>query len=160
MPYAKTIGSFCGLAGAVPDAIVRGSGLVDKNYGNVLDVTGKHKSGVMTEVLKDKIIEDYAKMAHEMIQIEVVPDGRKWYGSVPVNPAAAKTNGVVLIGCEVGENGKDLPKLNEVGAEVYQKHGIQTMLATLDMTSAMIAYRLLKTALDNNNMTKNVRINL
>lgn len=160
MPYAKTIGSFCGLAGAVPDAIVRGTGLVDKQYGNVLDVTGKYKPGIMAEVLKDKVIEDYAKMAHELIQIEVVPDDRKWYGSVPVNPKAAKTNGVVLIGCEVGENGKDLPKLNAVGEEVHKKHGIQTMLATLDLTSAMIAYRLVKTALDNKLITGQTAIGI
>ncbi len=148
-PYAKTIGSFCGLAGAIPDAIVRGTGLVDPNFGSVLDVTGKSKPGVLTEVLNDKVIEEYTKMAHDFIQIEVVPEDRSWYGSVPVNPKAAKTNGVVLIGCEVGENGKDLPKLHEVGAVIQKKHGTQVLLSTLDHVSAMIAYRLLKTALDN-----------
>jgi len=148
-PYAKTIGSFCGLAGAIPDAIVRGSGLVDEKFGNVLDVTSKYRPDVVTETIKDKVIEDYAKAAHDLIQIEIVPEGRKWYGSVPVNPTAAKTNGVVLIGSEVGENGKDLLELHKVGADIYRKHGIKTLLATLDRVSALIAYRLLKTALDN-----------
>jgi putative methanogenesis marker protein 14 len=148
LPYAKTIGSICGLAGAIPDAIVRGSDLVDKKHGNVLDITSRIKPSVWTEVLKDRVIEDYAKKAHELIQIEVVPMGRKWYGSVPVNPAAAKNNGVVLIGCEVGENGKDLPLLNSIGAEIINKHGVKTMLATLDMVSAMVAERLIKTALE------------
>lgn len=148
LPYARTIGSFCGLAGAIPDAIVRGSSLVDSKYGNVLDITAKYKGNLLTEIIKDRVIEEYARKAHELVQIEVVPDGRKWYGSVPVNPAAARNNNVVLIGCEVGENGKDLPKLNEVGAEVYNKHGIKALIATLDMVSAMIAYRLLKVALD------------
>lgn len=147
-PYAKTIGNFCGLAGAVPDALVRGSGLVDKTYGNVLDITTKEGVDIVTEVLKDKVIHDIAKHAHEFIQIEVVPDDRKWYGSVPVNPKAAKNNGVVLIGCEIGENGKDLPKLQEVGAEV-SKYGKKALLASLDEVSAMIAERLLRTALEN-----------
>jgi putative methanogenesis marker protein 14 len=147
-PYAKTVGSFCGLAGAVSDAIVRGSPIVDPRYGNVLDVTAKIKPGMMTEVLKEKAIDRYAKWAHELVQIEVVPDGRKWYGSVPVNPAAAKNNGVMLVGCEVGENGKDLPKLREVGAEVYNKHGVKTMLAVLDEVSARIVERMIKCALD------------
>ena len=147
-PYAKTVGSFCGLAGAVSDAIVRGSPLVDPRYGNVLDVTAKVKPGMMTEMLKDKAVDQYAKWAHELVQIEVVPDGRKWYGSVPVNPAAAKNNGVMLVGCEVGENGKDLPKLHEVGAEVYNKHGVKTMLAVLDEVSARIVERMTACALE------------
>nr|WP_230743136.1 methanogenesis marker 14 protein [Methanocella sp. CWC-04] len=160
LPYSKTIGSFCGLAGAIPDAIVRGSDLVDKTHGNVLDITSKIKPGLLTEMLKDNVIEEYAKWAHELVQIEVVPDGRKWYGSVPVNPAAAKNNKVSLIGCEVGENGKDLPRLNEVGAEVCKKHGVKTMLATLDMVSAMIAQRLIKTALDEKLITSKTTIGI
>ena len=159
-PYARTVGSFCGLAGAVSDAIVRGCPLVDSRYGNVLDVTAKIKPGMLTEALKDKAIDQYAKWAHEMVQIEVVPDGRKWYGSVPVNPAAAKNNGVMLVGCEVGENGKDLPKLHEVGAEVYKKHGVKTMLATLDEVSARIAERMILCALEHKIITDKTAIGI
>jgi putative methanogenesis marker protein 14 len=148
-PYAKTIGNYCGLAGAVPDAIVRGSGLVDKNYGNVLDITKHERSGLFTEILNNKAIEEHAKWAHEMVQIEVVPDDRTWWGSVPVNPKAARNNGVILIGCEVGENGKDLTLLNAVGESLMKKYNVNTMLATLDLVSAMIAERLLKKALEN-----------
>ncbi len=158
LPYAKTVGSFCGLAGAVSDAIVRGSPIVDHKYGNVLDVTAKVKPGLLTEMLKDKVIDHYADWAHELVQIEVVPDGRKWYGSVPVNPAAAKNNGVMLVGCEVGENGKDLEKLHEVGAEVYQKHGVKTMLAVLDEVSARIAERLILCAIDHKIVTEKTAI--
>jgi len=39
-PFARTIGNFCGLAGAVPDAIVRGTGLVEGRTGTALDVFG------------------------------------------------------------------------------------------------------------------------
>jgi len=148
-PYSKTIGNYCGLAGAVPDAIVRGSGLVDNKYGNVLDITKHERPGLFTEILNSKAIEEHAKWAHEMIQIEVVPDDRTWWGSVPVNPKAARNNGVILIGCEVGENGKDLTKLNAVGESLMKMHGVDTMLATLDLVSAMIAERLLKKALEN-----------
>jgi hypothetical protein len=95
-----------------------------------------------------------------MIQIEVVPDERKWYGSVPVSPKAARNNGVVLIGCEVGENGKDLPKLNEVGASLIKKYNANTMLAALDLTSAMIAERLLKEARANNLITEKTTIGI
>lgn len=147
-PYSRTIGNFCGLAGAIPDAIARGSGLIDRKYGSVLDITAKEKPDIITEIVKDKVIEEYARQAHELIQIEVVPDERKWYGSVPVSPVGARNNNVILIGCEVGENGKDLPKLNDVGAAIVKNHGVKTLLATLDMVSAMVAQRLLKTALE------------
>ncbi len=148
-PYSKTIGNFCGLAGAIPDAIVRGTGLVDKDFGSVLDITKHERPGLITEIVNGRTIEEHAKWAHELIQIEVVPADRKWWGSVPVNPAAARNNGVTLIGCEVGENGRDLPKLNEVGASVIKKYGANTLLATLDLVSATIAERLLKRSLEN-----------
>jgi len=38
LPYAHTIGNILGLAGAIPDAIVRGTGLVDKQTGASLDI--------------------------------------------------------------------------------------------------------------------------
>ena len=38
LPYANTIGNFLGLAGAVPDAVVQGTGLVDKQTGATLDI--------------------------------------------------------------------------------------------------------------------------
>lgn len=148
-PYAKTIGNFCGLAGAIPDAIVRGSGLVDNKFGNVLDITKYERPGLFTEIINSKAIEEHARWAHEMVQIEVVPDDRTWWGSVPLNPRAARNNGVILIGCEVGENGKDLIKLNAVGESLMKKYNANTMLATLDLVSAMVAERLLKKALEN-----------
>lgn len=159
-PYAKTIGNYCGLAGAISDAIVRGSGLVDRKFGSVLDITKHEKPGLLTEILNDRAIEEHAKWAHELIQIEVVPDDRNWWGTVPVNPRAARNNGVILIGCEVGENGKDLPLLNEVGASLIKKHNVNTMLATLDLVSAMIAERLLKKALENNLISSKTTIGI
>jgi putative methanogenesis marker protein 14 len=159
-PYAKTIGNYCGLAGAIPDAIVRGSGLVDNKFGNVLDITKHERPGLLTEILNDRAIEEHAKWAHELIQIEVVPDDRNWWGTVPVNPKAARNNGVILIGCEVGENGKDLPLLNDVGASLIKKYNVSTMLATLDLVSAMIAERLLKKALENNLISNKTTIGI
>ena len=37
-PYAKTVGSFAGLAGAISDSLVRHSGLVPERNGSVLDI--------------------------------------------------------------------------------------------------------------------------
>ncbi len=38
LPYASTIGNLLGLAGAIPDAVVQGTGLVDKKTGATLDI--------------------------------------------------------------------------------------------------------------------------
>ena len=46
-PFAKTIGNFCGLAGAIPDAIVRGTGLVQQRTGTALDIFGEHSVTVI-----------------------------------------------------------------------------------------------------------------
>ena len=110
-PYAKTIGNFCGYAGAIPDAIVRGSKIVDAKLGTALEIFEKEKPpSFLTLKLKGKAIAEYAKRINELIIIEKVPENRKRYGSVPVRPDAAKEIGVTLIGCDVGENGSDMGK--------------------------------------------------
>ncbi len=93
-----------------------------------------------------------------MISIELVPENRDRYGSVPVDPSAAKDIGVALIGCDVGENGSLIPQLTEIGAEIYTKHGLKTMFATLDLVSAMIAERILKVSIDEHLITEKTSI--
>ncbi|HJJ47327.1 MAG TPA: methanogenesis marker 14 protein, partial [Methanocorpusculum sp.] len=51
-PFAKTIGNFCGLAGAIPDAIIRGTGLVDGKKGTALDLFGEHCAPISSKSLK------------------------------------------------------------------------------------------------------------
>src|SRR5512139_2211086 len=76
-PFAKTVGNFCGLAGAVPDAIVKGSGLVDPKTGTALDVFGD-RSKIAEFSLKgqaDKVM-GYVSKCHEFIDIRIVPPER------------------------------------------------------------------------------------
>jgi putative methanogenesis marker protein 14 len=114
-PYAKTVGSFCGYAGAIPDAIIRGSKIVDPKVGTALEVFEDQKPpSFLTLELKAKMIEEFAKRINELIIIEKVPKGRTRYGSVPVRPDAAEDVGVTLIGCDVGENGSDMQKLSAI----------------------------------------------
>ena len=144
-PYAKTIGNFCGLAGAIPDAIVKGTGLVDPKTGTALDVfAGKQSVGGR----KRKLAEEYAEEIHEHISIEVVPEGRERYGSVPVDATAAKTIGVALIGCDVGKDGSNLPALAEIGKRIYDKHGIDMLASVMDPLAAISVARLVQTAID------------
>ncbi len=159
IPYARTIANLCGYAGAIPDAVIKGTGLVDKRYGAALDLFHDTKERTIW-LTKSGVIKKYASAIHELITIEVVPEDRERYGSVPVDPAAAKEIGVTLIGCDVGENGSLMPELTDIGAEVYSKHGLKTMFATLDLVSAMMVERLVKLGMDNNLITEKTSIGL
>ncbi|WP_292487028.1 methanogenesis marker 14 protein [Methanohalobium sp.] len=145
-PYANTIGNLCGYAGAIPDAIIRGTGKVDENLGTALEIFDQKVMNFIKMKMKDKTIQNFAEKIHEHINIEKVPVDRNKYGSVPVNPSAAKDSGVILIGCDVGENGSDLDKLMELGAEIYKKEGLQVVYAVLDEVMAKVVYRLIKVA--------------
>ncbi|NLX38392.1 MAG: methanogenesis marker 14 protein [Methanothrix sp.] len=152
MPYSSTIGNFCGLAGAIPDALIQGTGLVDPQTGTTLDLFSGKKVKV------DKTARDYARAIDEHIRIERVPVGRSRYGSVPVDPAAAEKIGVLLIGCDVGENGSQLNRLAQIGREIYQEKGLKTLFAAIDVAAARTARRLVEVAVDAGLVTKDTAI--
>ncbi|MDD1654177.1 MAG: methanogenesis marker 14 protein, partial [Methanomicrobiales archaeon] len=66
-PFAKTIGNFCGLAGAIPDAIVRGSGLVDPRTGCALDIFGDRSVASMFRGRQSGTVEEYVERCHHHI---------------------------------------------------------------------------------------------
>ncbi len=159
IPYARTIANLCGYAGAIPDSIIKGTGLVDRRYGAALDLFQNRKETAIW-LTKSSIIKKYADAINELITIEFVPEGRERYGSVPVDTRAAKENGVILIGCDVGENGSLLYKLTDIGAELYSRHGLKTMFATLDLISAVMVERFVKLALENDLISEKTSIGL
>jgi len=141
-PYAHVIGNLCGLAGAIADSIVRGSGLVSKDKGAVLDI--KSREGKINR----ELAEEYGEEIHRYIRICEVPKNVERFGTVPVNPESAERAGTTLIGCDVGENGSDLPKLEEIGKKILEESNIPTLLYTLDIVSAKITERLVELAKD------------
>jgi len=141
-PYAHVVGNLCGLAGAIADSIVRGSGLVSREKGAVLDI--KDKGGKIDR----ELAEEYGEEIHRYIKICEVPKGVKRFGTVPVDPESAEKAGTTLIGCDVGENGSDLPKLEEIGRRILEESNIPTLLYTLDVVSAKTTERLVKLAWD------------
>ncbi|MGC9516483.1 MAG: methanogenesis marker 14 protein [Methanomicrobiales archaeon] len=143
-PYARTIGNFCGLAGALPDAIIRGTELVDKRGGAALDL---YKKDILKKADWD-VAKSYAQKAHEFIDIRKVPEGRERFGTVPVDPIAAYNAGTTLIGCDAGKNGDKLSKLTQLGHKIYEESDIHTLFATLDHVSALIVKRLVDEAFD------------
>jgi putative methanogenesis marker protein 14 len=143
LPYAHTIGNLLGLAGAIPDAVVQGTGLVDKQTGATLDI---FDSKMKPDYGKDA--EQYADRIDDLIIIEKVPQSRNKYGLVPVCPEAARLNNVVLIGCDVGVNGSNLGQLSEIGAEINRAKGLKTLFAVLDMVCARMARRLVEVGVE------------
>lgn len=143
-PYARTIGNFCGLAGAVSDALIRGTEKVDQRGGAALDLYRK-------DILKNadwKKAQLNAQRVHELIDIGKVPENRSRFGTVPVDPEAAYEAGTTLIGCDVGENGDKLDELTILGHEIFEEDGMNTLFATLDHVSALIVKRLIDEAFD------------
>ena len=141
-PYAKTVGNFCGLAGAVSDAIIRGTEKVDKRGGAALDLYNK-------DIIKKadwKKSLAYAERIHEFVDIRKVPEDRTRFGTVPVDPAAAYDAGTTLIGCDIGTNGDKIDELTKIGHEIYENDGIHTLFGTLDYVSALIVKRLVDEA--------------
>ncbi|WP_342304113.1 methanogenesis marker 14 protein [Methanolobus sp. ZRKC5] len=148
LPYAKTIGNFCGYAGAIPDAIIKGTGEVDSKKGTALDISGDKSLDGISLKLKGKAIHEYAEKILNYIIIEKVPKGRNRYGSVPVNSEAADAINVVLIGCDIGDNGSDMDKLAVLGAEIYEKHNMKFLFAVIDEVMGRVVQRLVKVAQD------------
>ncbi|MEN6328662.1 MAG: methanogenesis marker 14 protein [Methanobacteriaceae archaeon] len=145
-PYARTIGNFCGLAGAISDAVIRGTEKVDQRGGAALDLYSR-------DILKKadwKAALEYAKQVHEHVDIRKVPENRDRFGTVPVDPDAAYNAGTTLIGCDVGVNGDKLPELTKIGHQIYEEVGIHTIFATLDHVSALVVKRLIDEAADEN----------
>lgn len=150
LPYAKTIGNFCGLAGAIPDNLVRGA--YNKRDISALDVI-KDQDRRMNSFIKRKnsfykISKTYIEEINEIIKIEKVPTNAKMYGLVPVNAEAAIKNDIVLIGCDVGKNGDRFGELREIGRRIVDEKGIDTLYYVIDEICSTVAERLIRVAID------------
>lgn len=158
-PFAKTIGNFCGLAGAIPDAIVRGTGLVKERTGTALDMFGEHSvSGGLFSFGNKKVVNDFVKRCHEQIDIRIVPADRTRFGRVPVNAKLAMESGIAMIGCDCGTNGSDLEDLFEIGSEIHKNHGLSVLNEVIDHVCAQMALRLIDVAVEHNTVPRNSSI--
>ena len=128
-PFSQTIGNVCGLAGAIPDSIVRGTGLGKERTGTALDIFGDKTSltGGLIPRKESDVVKKYVKQCHELIMVEVVPDNRTRYGLVPVYAKVARESGVALIGVDAGENGSTLPELGLIGKEIITNHSLPVL---------------------------------
>jgi putative methanogenesis marker protein 14 len=158
-PFAKTVGNFCGLAGAIPDAIVRGTGLVHERTGTALDVFGEHSvTGGLFRAVNRKVVDEYVRRCHEHIDIRIVPPERDRFGRVPVNARIAKESGIAMIGCDCGINSSDLDKLVAIGSEIHKKYNLVTLNEVVDRVCANMALRLVDVAVEQKLVPRNSSI--
>jgi putative methanogenesis marker protein 14 len=145
IPFAKTIGNFAGLAGAIPDAIVRGTGLVEKQTGTALDLFSDRSTlGKLTARTNRKVVDDYVERCHEQIDIRIVPSDRARFGRVPLCADVAEASGIALIGCDAGVNGSSVPELEAIGRECHRQHGIATLNEVVDRVCTKMALRMIE----------------
>ncbi len=149
IPYAKTIGSFAGLAGAIPDAIIRGSGFAQPGIGCVLDVIPT-KTIEPVEVKPRDIFE-----AHDLITVERVPETATRYGMVPVDPKAANESEVILIGVDA-----DLVEMETFGKIFSEGYTVDYLHALIDRIQAGVVERILKVAESENLILEDTSLGL
>lgn len=135
LPYARTIGNFCGLGGGIVDAIARG--YMKKELASVIDL------GKVSYKRSDEAVE-LAEEIHEHLRIGRVKHTRR-FGMIPVNTKAADEAGIVLIGCDAGINGDKLKELEKIGSEINNS-GL--LCATIDVVMAKVFRRLLEVILE------------
>lgn len=143
-PFAKTIGNFCGLAGAIPDAIVKGTGLVQEKTGTALDIFGEKSrtSGFSSKKMSAEV-SNLVDRCHDLISIELVPEERKRYGMVPVFAEVAINSGVALIGVDAGVNGSNLDELGKIGKEIITRYNQTTLNEVIDRVCSRMALRMI-----------------
>jgi putative methanogenesis marker protein 14 len=157
-PFAKTIGSICGLGGAIPDALAQGTGVIDGKKGSALDLFGdKHVIARFTHN-ENNIIKNYDDEIHSLISVGVLPDGCTHVGMVPVDPKVAGEAGVKIIGVDCGDNFSEFPRLNKIGGEIYENHGMATLQEVVDRVCARLALRIIDVAVREDLFLKNTAI--
>ncbi|MHA2115985.1 MAG: methanogenesis marker 14 protein [Candidatus Thorarchaeota archaeon] len=139
-PYAKTTGSFAGLAGAIPDALAKGSGLVDEKTGCVLDIPQSSRSQIMP------LDSTWEEEAHRIVRVKRVSKTEDRFGTVPVDARAAAESGTILIGVDAGTNGSGLDDLAELGLSIVESGGTKILLAVIDVIQAGVVQRILSLA--------------
>lgn len=155
-PFAKTIGNFCGLAGAIPDAIIRGTGLVDKKKGTALDLFGEKCKPTSNRATKKAL--PYVERCMEIIDIAEVPRDRTHFGKVPVCADVAEDSGIVLIGVDIGVNGDKTADLEAIGADIAKNENKEVIREVIDRVCANVALKIIDLCIKRNFLPKNSSI--
>lgn len=142
-PYAQTIANFCGYAGAVADALVLEIDDDKKSaYEFIPSENETFEKGLETELknAKNEIMKSVSVMK--------IPADRKRFGPFHIQRTSDSENGLILFGCDVGEDGSDLKRISEIGKEIYEKGGKAAVSRLADEVMSDIAVLLIKCVRD------------
>jgi putative methanogenesis marker protein 14 len=143
-PYAKTVGNFCGYAGAIADALIQ-----KINPGkSIFELTESEKRNLTPSCSENskqtKEIEAARLKIMKQINIMKIQSGRTCFGPFAVNQEAANECGVTLFGCDVGENGSGMEVLAEIGKQLYDSGGMDAVIGAADEVMSDMTVSLIK----------------
>jgi len=143
-PYAKTVGNFCGYAGAIADALIQ---KISPGK-SVFEMTASEKKEIVPssseKLIDPKKIEAARFEVMKQISVMKIPSGRTCFGPFSVNSEAARECGLALFGCDVGENGSGLEILAEIGKELYDSSGMDAVTELTNEVMSDIVVLLIK----------------
>jgi len=113
-----------------------------------LDLLGDEFVATVLTPREHSVVREYTDQVHDLLEIRVIPDGVTTFGTVPVDPKGAAEQGILLIGCDCGTNFSDAHKLKEIGADLYENHGVKRMAEVIDHVCARMALRFIDVALE------------
>jgi putative methanogenesis marker protein 14 len=145
-PYARTIGCFIGLGGAISDTLVKGTGKVHKNFGTALEFLGEEMTTGFFLKKESSKCKNYSNKIHDLIHVEVVPHHRKKFGQVPIDPQIAENEKISIIGVDVGDDFSNYHELQEIGREVFETHGLKIFTEVVDRVCAQLSLRMIDLA--------------
>ncbi|HIH36787.1 MAG TPA: methanogenesis marker 14 protein [Methanocellales archaeon] len=131
IPYANVVGSYCGLAGAIFDALAQ----------PVADTALQ-----LSCPSEQNIPESYVEDVMHLIKIKRVTSEKR-FGTVPVDPKGLKESGIVLIGVDVGTNGDRLDKLSKISSELLGEDQ-KKIQGLIDHVSSELVRRLIEISWD------------
>ena len=150
-PYGRTVGNFCGYAGAVADALVS---RIDPEEKTALELLG---SGVSVEPVSffsrlrnRSYFSSACREISSLLSIGLVPPGRSTIGPFRINTAAASDAGLSLIACDVGQDGSGLSDLAGIGLSVAEAKGMPLLTLLVDEVMSDIVIRLIGCVLEEN----------
>jgi len=160
-PYAKTVGNFCGYAGAIVDALVQKT---DFGAKSAFEYFNMHPE-IQPVFPSKNVTIGVLKEAMEIIRIMEIPPGRKQFGPFAVNAEVAKKAGLTLFGCDIGENGSGFSELSDIGAQLYEKGAtysekIGNIMAAADEIMSEVAASLISEVREAGLLSENVRVGI
>ena len=140
-PYAKTVGNFCGYAGAIADALIQKIS-PGKSVFELMNTEKQNSENSDSEKQAD--VEAARVRIMKRINIMKIPNDRTCFGPFAVNSKAAEECGLILFGCDAGENGSCLEALAEIGKQVYDSGGMNAVIGLADEIMSDIIVSLIK----------------